>query len=187
MTRNSIISVADDGSLVDEAMIETGRSLVKNAGDTSPAYNLAGMLFHKSGDHGDWIMLSVPNALVRGVFQAMEGPGLELPPSGPDEQLQAHISVMRPEELARIGGPGKVTERGKRFRYRIGGLVSVKPHGWPEMAECWMLRVHSPELQALRRSYGLSSLPKNGEFDFHVTVAVRRKSVLGRNDASKVS
>jgi hypothetical protein len=48
-----------------------------------------------------------------------------------------------------------------------------------------MLRVHSPELQELRRSYGLSSLPNDGKFDFHITVAIRRKNVLGRNTVSK--
>ena len=185
--QDSVISVVDGGTHLDDLLVQAGQALVKEAVDLKPAYGLEGMLFHKHGESGDWIMLTVPNALVRGVFQAMGEPGAELPPSGPDEQLQAHISVMRPEELARIGGPGKITERGKRFRYRIGGLVSTKPNGWPEMTECWMLQVHSPELQTFRRSYGLSSLPKDGEFDFHITVAVRRKSVLGRNEASKTS
>jgi hypothetical protein len=159
--------------------------LVKMAGDATPSYGMSGLLFHKNGGSGDWIMLKVPNALVHGCFAAMNESGIELPPSGPDEKLSAHISVIRPEELKAIGGPDKVTERGKQFEYRIGGLVEVNPNGWPEMSKVWFLRVHSPELQKMRRSYGLSSLPKNGEFDFHISIAVRRKGVLGRNQTSK--
>jgi hypothetical protein len=83
------------------------------------------------------------------------------------------------------GGPDKVTERGKQFRYSIGRLMEVVPDGWADMAKVWFLKVHSPDLQALRRSYGLSSLPKDGKYDFHVTCAVRRKKVLGRNDSRK--
>jgi len=183
----TLISVTDVPSPAVRWFYELGyRLLTKQAADPPrPAYVLSGMLFHKQGENGDWIMLGVPNALVRGVFAAMDEAGVELPPSGPGEQLEAHISVMRPEELARIGGPDRISERGKRFRYRLGGLVEVTPHGWPEMSKCWMLRVHSPDLQRLRRSYGLTSLPKDGQFDFHITVAVRRKSVLGRNESHK--
>jgi len=165
-----------------------GENLVKAAGDMTPSYALTGQLYlKKNGHNGPWIMLSVPAGLVRGVFAAMDEPGIELPPSGPDDNLVPHISVIRPEELNAIGGAEKITERGKSFRYRIGGLVSVKPSGWQEMSKCWMLRVHSPELQQLRRSYGLSSLPNDGKFDFHISVAVRRKKVLGRNEARKAA
>ncbi len=162
-----------------------GNSIVKQSADLQPAYNMAGRLFYKKGSMGDWLMLGVPNALVHGVFTAMDEPGIELPPSGPNEQLNAHITVMRPDEITALGGPSRITERGKSFHYRLGGLVSTSPAGWPEMAHVWLLRVHSPELQTLRRSYGLSSLPKDGAFDFHISVAVRRKGVLGRNDKQK--
>jgi hypothetical protein len=160
---------------------------VKMAGDTSPSYDMSGMLYAKDTEEhgGAWVMLSVPNALVRGVFAGMDAPGIELPPSSEAGGLMAHISVMRPEELDIIGGIDEISERGKRFNYRIGGLTHCVPDGWKEMSDCWFLKVHSPELQQLRRSYGLSSLPKNGEFDFHITVAVRRKGVLSRTDKAK--
>jgi hypothetical protein len=157
---------------------------VKLANDPKVAYSLAGTLYlAKSG----FLLLSVPNALVRGFFSAMNEPGVELPPVGPDGQLNAHLTVMRPEEIKQIGGADKITERGKQFGYTIGRLYSVKPSGWPAMARVWVLRVHSAELQKLRRSYGLSSLPNNGKHDFYVGVAVRRKSVLGRNDVRKTT
>ncbi len=186
----SLLSVSDLPPLLDRLAYQTGErvgAFYKAAADApaaapEPAYNLAGTLYlSESG----YVLLQVPNALVRGVFSAMHEPGAELPPSGPDDRLNAHVTVFRPEELERIGGGAKVTERGKQYRYSIGRLMSVEPEGWPEMAKVWYLKVHSPELQALRRSYGLSSLPNDGKYDFHITTAVRRKGVLGRNDSRK--
>ena len=183
----SILRTTDSFSQAYQHYCGLGAQLVKEAGDAEPSYGMAGQLYHKNGSNGSWILLSVPNALVRGCFAAMSETGLELPPSGPGEGLNAHISVMRPEEIEALGGPDKITERGKSFSYRIGGLITVNPAGWAEMSKCWMLRVHSPELQQLRRSYGLSSLPKDGKFDFHITIAVRRKGVLGRNQTGKTT
>lgn len=172
-------------SLAERWLATVSRRLVKTAEDVSVpevAYSLSGMLY---ASPNGWILLSVPNDLVRGVFRAMNEPGIELPPSKDDGRLNAHISVIRKDELAAIGGPDKITERGKHFRYSLGRLKTVEPAGWSEMSRVWMLTVHSPALQELRRSYGLSSLPNNGQFAFHITVAVRRKGVLARNDTKK--
>lgn len=136
-----------------------------------------------------WILLEVPNALVRGAFMAMDVPGIELPPSGPTGRLRAHVSVMRAEEVESLGGPEKITELGKRFAFRLGPLKEVEPMGWKEMEKAWMFGVVSPELVALRKSYGLSGLPMRGEQElkFHLTVAVRRRAVLRAGSVSKVS
>lgn len=158
------------------------REECKAASDAVPSYSLSGMLYQSLSS--GYLLLSVPNTIVRGVFAALDESGAELPLR--DGKLEAHITVFRPEELAAIGGPTKVTERGKRFAYRLGGFVVIDdPAGWPEVSRVWCLRVHSPELQALRRSYGLSSLPNEGRHDFHLTVAVRRRGVLGRNERRK--
>lgn len=146
------------------------------------SYTLAGTLqLSASG----WLLLNVPNALVQGVFSAMQEPGLELPPSDSDGRLNAHISVMSKKEVAAIG-PDKISERGKQFRYTLGRFYAVNPDGWLDFDVVYMIRIHSPELQALRRSYGLSSLPGNGRKEFHITCAVRRRGVLGRNEKTKV-
>ena len=128
----------------------------------------------------------MPNAMVRGVFQAMNEPGAEMPTTGGN--LDAHITVMRPEEIAQLGGPeALLADRGKQFKYTLRRLESLNPQGWEEMSRCWMLRVFSPELQDLRKSYGLTAKPKDNKFDFHITVAVRRKSVLRNSEVTKVS
>jgi hypothetical protein len=181
----SLLAVTDELPAVHHRFFILGQELAKEASDASPAYALSGMLYLSGRG---FACLSVPNALVRGVFDAMDEPGAELPPSGPDEdRLNAHITVMRPEEIAAFGGPEKLTERGKRFRYRIGGLVTAVPSGWPDISRVWMLRVYSPELQSLRKSYGLTPLPNNNQFDFHISVAARKKGVLGKNEVSKAT
>lgn len=178
----SILTVLDGPNLAARTLFAAGQRFYKTAAESVPAYNLVGTLYLSSEG---WLLLTVPNALVRGIFQAMQEPGIELPPSGEDGQLNAHISVMRPEEIESIGGPDQVSERGKQFHYTLGRLVTLEPDGWGEMSRVWMVLVHSPELQFLRRSYGLSGLPHEGEYAFHITVASRRRGVLGRNDTRK--
>lgn len=146
----------------------------KTAADSKPSYGMAGRLYlSRTG----WLMLSVPNAFVRGAFDALQEPGVELPPS-PGGVLEAHISVMRPEELQQIGGPGKVSERGHVFRYSPTRLRVIEPVGWPEMSRCWILEVRSPELEKLRKSYGLSAKPRDDQYEFHITIAVRKRRVF---------
>lgn len=167
-------------------LFELGRSVVKQAADTPEiVYNLSGGLYlSKSG----WLLLSVPNALVRGIFAAMAEPGIELPPyDDTPGNLNAHCTVMRPSEIAMLGGPDRISERGKQFAYTIGRLYSVEPADWPNIERVWYVKVHSPALQELRRAYGLSSLPNEGKYVFHITVAVRRRGVLARNEKAKAT
>lgn len=145
------------------------------------SYGLSGRLYlSRSG----WLLLQVPNALGQGAFTALDELGVELP-KNKDGVYNAHISVIRPEELETIGGPEAVTERGKTFRYTLGQVRSTKPSGWSEMSRVWFIEVQSPELEQLRRSYGLPSLPNQGKFKFHITFAVRRVNTLRTNDVAK--
>lgn len=164
-------------------LFNNGADFVKQAlAEPEVAYNLTGQLYlSKTG----WLLLSVPNSFARGVFSAMQEPGIELP-TDDEGAFNAHVSVMRPEELSMIGGGSAVTERGKQYRYTLGRIYTVEPTD-TTLSKVWFVKVHSPELQELRRSYGLSSLPNEGKFAFHVTVAVRRRKVLGRNEARKQS
>jgi hypothetical protein len=132
-----------------------------------------------------WILLEVPNAIVHGLFASMHAPGIELPKH--KKRLNAHISVMRPEEVESVGGQSAITETGKRFSYQLGPLKEVKPMGWVGVSKVWFVEVASPELETLRKTYGLPPLPtKNGKtLHFHLTVAVRRNNVLFANEVAK--
>lgn len=181
----TLIPFSDAPSREELAEYTAGYLSVKNAADATPVYSLSGRLYAS----GDWILLSVPNAVVRGLFDALDEPGVELPPGHGNKLFNAHISVMRPEEVAQLGGIDKITERGHMFRYQVGALKTVTPMGWKAYSKVWFLSINSPELQALRKSYGLSGLPMRGdtELPFHATVAVRRKSVLYANERSKAA
>jgi hypothetical protein len=154
------------------------------AADSKPtlSYGLAGRLIVSASG---WGLLTVPNALVRGAFDALDEPGVELPPSGSDEGLSAHISVFRKKDIDEIGGPSKLTERGHSFRYTLGQVKVVSPAGWDEISKAWLIEVHSPELEKLRKSYNLSALPNDGKYKFHITIGVRRKNVLRDSGVSK--
>lgn len=186
----SILSLGNDPPLYARLAALSGRravtaSLRKEAADATPVYNMVGTLYLSAASN--YLMLSVPNALVHGAFAAMHEPGLELPPPGPGGRMEAHITVMRPEELESLGGAARVTERGKQFRYSIGRLKTVVPTSWDDVSRVFYLTVHSPELLALRRSYGLSALPNNGKHEFHITVGVVRRGVLASGPAAKKS
>ena len=159
--------------------------LAKSAADVASHYLSGRLYIAKSG----WLLLSVPNALVRGVFDAMTDAGVELPlagvmnvPNVDKELLNAHISVMTAAEAEKIGA-GNINERGHSFRYSLGPVKEITPKNIDGVSKIWAIQVSSPDLSALRKSYGLSALPKDEPF--HITVAVRRTKVLGNNGVSK--
>ncbi len=165
---------------IDQAWYELGRA--KLAGDAELTHSLAGRLYLSASG---WLMLSVPNALARGALAALDEAGAELPLHS-DGTFNAHISVMRPEEIEQIGGPDKISERGKAFHYTLGPVKTVVPKTWDGVSRVWYITVYSPELRELRRSYGLSAQP-NSDWDFHVTIGRRRTGVLHENSVSKVA
>lgn len=171
--------------LVEHTARELGRNHIKCAGAPELSYGLAGRLYlSKSG----WLLLKVPNALGHGALDALQELGVELPISGTTGRYEAHISVMRNDEVANIGAD-RISELGHTFRYTLGPVRSVVPDGWAEMSRVWFIECRSPELEQLRRSYGLPSLPTPNRaaagYPFHITFAVRRKGVLRANSVSK--
>lgn len=133
-----------------------------------------------------WVLLEIPNAFVRGAFMALDAPGTQLPYHG-EGRLNAHISVMRPEELTQLGESVKLHELGKRFKFQVGPLKEVEPLGWKAVERVWMLSVESPELEDLRKSYGLPPKPRKGDqtLPFHITIAIRKRGVLARSKTRK--
>lgn len=161
--------------------------LSRSSKQASVNHMLSGRLYlSKSG----WLLLSVPNALARGVFDALTAPGAELPTAGAmnvpnvkEELFNAHISVMTADEVASIGAD-KINERGHVFHYGLGPIKEITPKNIEGVSKIWAIQVAAPALAALRKSYGLSPL-LNGDHQFHITVAIRRKKVLHNNDVCK--
>lgn len=155
--------------------------LVKAAGDPVKTFALSGELY--LSDSG-WLLLRVPNALVRGCFDALDEPGVELPRNSAG-RLNAHISVMDADEVKACGGPDAITERGHHYRYSLGAIKSVDPGNWKGVSRVWYVAVDSPELRQLRKSYGLEPLRKG--YDHHVTIGIRRTKILHENETSKAA
>lgn len=153
----------------------------KQAADAPESvYALKGKLMLSSTG---WILLSVPNAFARGAFDALAEPGTELPPGADGKPFNAHISVIRPEEMEEHNiDPEQIVERGHEFTYTTTDIKTVVPAGWGAMSKVWFLEVKSPALENLRKSYGLSARPKNNQFQFHISFAVRKRNVLREND-----
>lgn len=129
-----------------------------------------------------WLLLSVPNALVRGVFDALNAPGAQLPlcglmnvPNEKAELLNAHISVMTADEVNRVGADN-IHERGHMFGYSLGALKEVNVSNIDGISKVWAISVSSPQLTALRKNYGLSAYPKDKPL--HITVGVRQKRTV---------
>jgi hypothetical protein len=152
----------------------------KSAATADLSYAMTGKLYLSGSG---WLLLSVPNGLGHAIFDTLNEPGVEMPLNSKG-QYNAHISVMRPEEIEKIGGPDKVTERGHEFAYTLGPLREVTPAGWADMSKCWFVEVKSPDLEKLRKSYGLPAIPDNNTKPFHITVAVRKRNVLRDSDTS---
>jgi hypothetical protein len=131
-----------------------------------------------------YLLVGVPTSLVRGVYDAMDEPGISLPGSVDGGALRAGIVVMTPEELESIGGAAEITERGKQFAYHLGSLEEAPATNWPGVSVCWHLRIHAPELGKLRRTYGLSTKVE-GDNDLSIVVACRKTGVLTSNATSK--
>ena len=142
---------------------------------------LSGLL---QATRSNYLIVAVPTGLVRGVFDALHLPGLSLPSAIDGESLRAGIVVMTPAELERVGGAAKINERGRVYPYSLGELQEVAAKDWPGVAACWHLRVRSPELGELRRTYGLPTKVE-GESDFSIVVACRKTGVLVASATSK--
>lgn len=176
-------AVAKLSNTVSEEQYNVGKlcvAMTKIAGTAQLVSVLRGRLI---GTDSGWLLLEVPAQLVRGAFDALNVPGIELPIKT-EGRLKAHISVADQKELESIGGLEKITEKGHHYAYQLGPVKTAVPDNWPEMSRVWFIEIRSRELQKLRMSYGLSPLPK---YPFHITIAYRRKNVLRDNNVSKKS
>ena len=129
-----------------------------------------------------FLLMAVPNAIGRGMFSAMNEPGIELPQEY--GQYNCHCTIMTPEEVTSVGA-SNITERGRDFSYQLGPVREITFAADSPYSKVWAASVSSPELAKLRRSYGLSSQTANASRPFHCTIGVRKKLVLNSTTVSK--
>jgi hypothetical protein len=125
------------------------------------------------------IYLDVDNRFISSLIPYLKAYGLIRPPYfnlfGSPEG--AHIPVIPAREMA-FQYLEPVQEIGSEFSFELQELNSVEPSSWPEVEQVWFFKLHSPELEKLRRKYFLPELPRG--HSFHITVAVKPKLALSK-------
>lgn len=118
-------------------------------------------------EKGGFVYLKVDDDYIQQLYPLLQNPRYVMPPyfRRPDSP-GAHISVFYVDERKQTG---KIKEIGETFTFSIIGLAAVPPR----YREYIVLKVYSPELEALRFRYGLSPLLKGHEF--HITIAKKKR------------
>ena len=130
-------------------------------------------LTSKLCEQDGFLYLEVPDDIVDGFFKLIPGRGISKPEeaSSDKEYVGAHISVMYADETKKI--KKKIREIGEEFDYTLDKMFVTEPETWDAVKEVYFISVKSPQLEALRKRYGLSK--KLNGHDFHITVAVRMR------------
>ena len=119
---------------------------------------------------GGFIYLKVDDDYINQLFPLLDNPLYEKPPFFRRyDSIGAHISVFYVQETRKIG---RVKEIGQRFTFKVLSLAAVPP----KTREFIVLKVASPQLEQLRKKYGLK--PYLEDHDFHITIA--KKKYRGR-------
>jgi hypothetical protein len=118
------------------------------------------------------VYLDVDNRFISLLLPYLKAYGLVRPPYfnlfvAPDG---AHIPIISAREVA-FQYLHQIEQIGQEFSFEIEGLYSTTPTSWPEVEQVWFFKLHSPELEALRRKHFLPAIP-NGHA-FHIAVAVK--------------
>lgn len=125
---------------------------------------------------GGRLLLEIPASLVHGLFGLVRDPGVERP------EGKSSIMVMTADEVKKLGGEDKITERGKTYGFTLGAVRTFTPGPQhPAASKLWAILCTSPELEALRAAYGLPA--RIHEHPFHIIFATRKRGVLQEGPA----
>lgn len=122
-----------------------------------------------------FVFVNVANSIFEG-FLPLLGPEVEQPPKNERhyDDIGAHISVIKQKEVEE--NHIRFKDVGKKISYKMLGVQKVEdPDGWEEMEAVWLIPVYAPELEKIRKSYGLS--PKIKDHEFHITLGVQKRLV----------
>ena len=122
-----------------------------------------------------FVFVDIPNAIFSG-FLPLLGSDAEKPPKNERhyDDIGAHITVIKRREI--VDNSISFNDVGKVISYKMKGVQKVEnPDGWEEMEAVWFIPGEAPELESVRKSYGLS--PRILDHDFHITLGVKRRPV----------
>lgn len=132
-------------------------------------YEQTGILKQKPNGY---LYLEVSGNYVADALELIESPGKIVPPRhySSKKGIGAHISVMYENEQI-LNEIWEIKELGQTYTFQILELRTVILNKDNQVKKLWLIAVSSPELEALRMSYGMPPLLKN--HDFHITVGTQ--------------
>ena len=131
------------------------------------AFSIPAFGILKQKDNG-FIYLDVDNAYIDDVIPLMEIPGELRPRPTAAKSMGAHISVFDEKENV------QPFELGQLFYFDLKDIRSFTLHTRDGLKKLWVISTESPELEALRESYGLSSKLKG--YDYHISLGKQMPS-----------
>lgn len=118
-------------------------------------------------EKGGFVYLKVDDNYINQLFLMLSNPEYIKPPYfRRSDSPGAHISVFYVNERNQMG---EIKEIGQKYSFKISGLASVPP----KTHKYIVLQVTSPELEQLRKKYGLSPLLQG--HDFHISIAEKKR------------
>ncbi len=132
-------------------------------------YEQTGILKQKPNGY---LYLDVTNDYIAESLPLIQAQGKLVPPRHfvSKKGIGAHISVMYENEQI-LNEIWEIKELGQSYTFQILELRTVKLQKDNQVKKLWLIAISSPELEALRESYGLPPLLKN--HDFHITIGTQ--------------
>ena len=117
--------------------------------------------------------LDINDDIVDGLFSLIDEDGIKKPPYNQKKynSIGTHISIIKDSEVEE--NDLEIKEVGKEYNFTLGEFKSTDPEGWDGVEEVYFIQVHSPELEELRKKYGLSK--KIDGHEFHITIAIEEE------------
>ncbi len=117
-----------------------------------------------------FVYVDVDDEFIHQLVTFIQEDGFEEPPYfGNADLIGAHITVMYPDEVKNYG-IGEIQEAGEIIYFTPIECKVVHPPQWKEIDEVFFVVVEAPQLDQIRKKYGL---PKR-EYDFHTTIGVKK-------------
>jgi hypothetical protein len=119
-----------------------------------------------------YLYLDVSDDFITLAIPLIDVPGRIVPPSHYTNKkgIGAHISVIYENEII-AKDIWEIEELGQEYTFSVMELRSIKMTNNNKMQKLWLIAVDAPELETLRKKYGLRPLLKG--HDFHITIGTQ--------------
>lgn len=129
-----------------------------------------------------FVYLDVSNAFIDEVVPLLDLAGVLRPLPTAAASLGAHVTVFTEGELTKHE-IWSIYEVGQEFSFSVKEIRSFTMNSPKGLKRVWAVIVDAPELEALRRSYGLCSKPKG--YDFHISLG--KQIPVGTGEEERLS